>query len=94
MIGSPGFLFSLTAPTRPPPTSMRLLRLLIISQATYIFLTALWPLVHLESFMAVTGYKTDVWLVKTVGALLIPVAASMNTYLAARTIGHSPCSEA
>jgi hypothetical protein len=26
--------------------------------------------------MAVTGFKTDQWLVKTVGALLIPVAGS------------------
>ncbi len=31
--------------------------------------------------MLVTGYKHDVWLVKTVGALLIPIAASLYSYL-------------
>lgn len=59
---------------------MRSFRLLIVTQATYVFLTAVWPLVHIESFMAITGYKTDVWLVKTVGALLIPVALTLYSY--------------
>jgi hypothetical protein len=31
--------------------------------------------------MEVTGYKTDVWLVKTVGALLIPIVATLFTIL-------------
>jgi hypothetical protein len=31
----------------------------------------LWPLLHLESFEAVFGPKTDRWLVKTVGGLLV-----------------------
>lgn len=60
---------------------MKIFRLLISAQATYTLITAIWPLVHIESFMAVTGYKTDVWLVKTVGALLIPVAITLYTYL-------------
>jgi hypothetical protein len=60
---------------------MKLFRLVIWTQATYILVTAVWPLVHIESFMEITGYKTDVWLVKTVGALLIPVAACLYTYL-------------
>lgn len=60
---------------------MRLLKYLIIIQAAYIFLTALWPIVDIRSFMAVTGYKTDIWLVKTVGALLIPVALTLALYL-------------
>ncbi|MGG7466931.1 hypothetical protein ACVVIH_23155 [Chryseobacterium arthrosphaerae] len=38
----------------------------------YYLLTALWPFVHMESFMAVTGPKTDIWLVKTVSLLLLP----------------------
>lgn len=38
----------------------------------YYLLTALWPFVHLESFLAVTGPKTDIWLVKTVSLLLFP----------------------
>jgi hypothetical protein len=60
---------------------MKVFRLIIWTQATYILITAVWPLVHIESFMEVTGYKTDVWLVKTVGALLIPIAACLYTYL-------------
>ena len=60
---------------------MRLLKYLIIVQAVYILLTALWPIIDIRSFMAVTGYKTDIWLVKTVGALLIPVALTLVMYL-------------
>ncbi|SFN41891.1 hypothetical protein SAMN05421594_2707 [Chryseobacterium oleae] len=41
-------------------------------QLLYYFLTALWPLIHIESFLTVTGKKTDIWLVKTVGIILLP----------------------
>lgn len=41
-------------------------------QAVYYFITAVWPVVHIESFMNVTGQKTDIWLVKTVSVLLLP----------------------
>lgn len=53
----------------------------MIVQSVYIFLTGLWPIVDIRSFMAVTGYKTDIWLVKTVGALLLPVALTLGSYL-------------
>src|SRR5687767_2403465 len=43
-------------------------------QAAYFFLTGVWPIVHVRSFMAVTGPKRDVWLVKTVGALITVIA--------------------
>lgn len=33
-------------------------------------LSGAWPLVDIDSFMAVTGPKLDVWLVRTVGLLL------------------------
>jgi hypothetical protein len=33
--------------------------------------TGLWALVHLRSFEAVTGPKTDHWLVRTVAALVV-----------------------
>lgn len=32
-------------------------------QGCYYLITLIWPLVHIKSFMAVTGYKRDVWLV-------------------------------
>jgi hypothetical protein len=42
---------------------------------------AIWALVDTESFMAVTGRKSDVWLVKTVSVLLIAVSFSFLVYL-------------
>src|SRR5687767_1429645 len=39
-------------------------------QAGYFFVTGVWPLVDIRSFMAVTGPKVDVWLVRTVGVLV------------------------
>jgi hypothetical protein len=60
---------------------MRFIRLLIAFQAGYILLTGVWPLIHITSFMAITGYKTDIWLVKTVGALLIPVGLCLGSFL-------------
>jgi hypothetical protein len=50
---------------------------LLTAQGTYYLITASWPLVDIDSFLFVTGPKTDVWLVKTVGALLIPVSLTM-----------------
>jgi len=59
----------------------RLLFYLILGQCAYTLITSIWPLVHIKSFMAVTGSKRDVWLVKTVGALLIPIATCLVTVL-------------
>lgn len=42
-------------------------------QGGYTVLTALWALIDIKSFMAVTGPKTDIWLVKTVATLLVPI---------------------
>jgi hypothetical protein len=39
-------------------------------QGCYFLATGLWPLVHMKSFLAVTGPKKDLWLVKTVGVLV------------------------
>jgi hypothetical protein len=60
---------------------MKLFRSLLWIQSIYTLVTGLWPIIDIESFMVVTGYKTDQWLVKTVGALLIPVAVCMITHL-------------
>lgn len=57
--------------------TMTLYRLLIFIQSAYLFITGIWPLVHLKSFLMVTGPKTDLWLVKTVGALVIPIAITL-----------------
>jgi hypothetical protein len=47
------------------------------SQSVYTFITAVWPIVHVKSFMDVSGYKTDVWLVKTVGVLLTAISVAL-----------------
>lgn len=39
--------------------------------AVYYVVSGAWPLVSMRSFEAVTGPKTDRWLVKTVGALAL-----------------------
>jgi hypothetical protein len=44
-----------------------LIRGLLAVQGAYFVATGLWPLFHMRSFEAVTGPKTDRWLVKTVG---------------------------
>jgi len=46
------------------------MEVLALGQGLYYFLTGLWPLVGMRSFEAVTGPKTDRWLVKTVGVLV------------------------
>jgi hypothetical protein len=39
-------------------------------QGLYYLATGLWPIVHIQSFLSVTGPKIDLWLVKTVGVLV------------------------
>ena len=64
---------------------MKFFRILLSTQCIYTFITAVWPLLDIESFMLVTGYKTDIWLVKTVGAILVSIALCMATHLFIRT---------
>lgn len=47
---------------------------ILFTQNAYILITALWPVFHMKSFLKITGFKTDVWLVKTVSALLIAIS--------------------
>ncbi|MGA8655567.1 MAG: hypothetical protein WB586_05410 [Chthoniobacterales bacterium] len=42
-------------------------------QGIYYVVTALWPFFHMGSFLLVTGPKTDLWLVRTVGALILVI---------------------
>jgi hypothetical protein len=43
-------------------------------QGIYYFLTGVWGVVDIESFMMVTGPKVDIWLVKTVSVLVIAIS--------------------
>ncbi|MDX2152697.1 MAG: hypothetical protein SFV54_18290 [Bryobacteraceae bacterium] len=57
----------------------RLPRALAGLQGTVYVLTGLWPLVHMPSFLAVTGPKTDLWLVNTVGWVVTVIGAVLLT---------------
>lgn len=52
-------------------------------QGLFYMVTGVWPLLSMASFLAVTGPKTDLWLVKTVGTLLI-VSGAVFTVAALR----------
>jgi hypothetical protein len=61
-------------------------RLVLTAQGVYYVLTGTWPLVSMSTFEAVTGPKTDDWLVRTVGAL----AAAIGVALLAGVRGQDP----
>jgi hypothetical protein len=44
-------------------------------QGIYYLVTGIWPLFSMRTFLAVTGPKTDLWLVKTVGLILAVIGA-------------------
>jgi hypothetical protein len=50
-------------------------RAVALAQGGYYLLSGLWPIVHLGSFIAVTGPKTDYWLVQSFGALIAAIGA-------------------
>lgn len=43
----------------------------------YYAIAGIWPLLHLKSFLLVTGSKRDLWLVKQVGLLAFAAAIVM-----------------
>jgi hypothetical protein len=60
---------------RPPPRPAKgqnsgLFVGLALVQGLYYLATGVWPLIDIGSFQAVTGPKTDLWLVHTVGVLV------------------------
>lgn len=52
-------------------------RQLAIVQGAYLLITGIWPLVSMKSFLYVTGPKTDLWLVTTVGLLLAVTGSTL-----------------
>ena len=49
-----------------------------LGQGVFYLLTGVWPLVSIRSFEAITGPKTDRWLVKTAGVLITAVGAGLT----------------
>ncbi|HEX3773341.1 MAG TPA: hypothetical protein VHV51_02695 [Polyangiaceae bacterium] len=46
-------------------------------QGAYFVATGLWPLLHMRSFLSVTGPKTDLWLVRSFGLLVTAVGLAL-----------------
>ena len=46
-------------------------------QGIYFFVFGIWPILHMGSFLKVTGPKTDLWLVKTVGLILAVIGVAL-----------------
>ena len=63
---------------------MKFTKYLLVIQGSYTFLTALWPIVHIDSFMWISGYKHDVWLVKTEGVTLMAISVCLLTSIFAK----------
>jgi energy-converting hydrogenase Eha subunit E len=67
---------------RPEAGAGPLARVAAWAQGAYFVLTGAWPILHIPSFEAITGPKTDDWLVETVGATVAAVGVTL--LLAAR----------
>lgn len=48
----------------------KMIHWLCLLQGIYFFLTGIWPVVHMPSFIWISGHKYDLWLVETVGLSL------------------------
>ncbi len=53
------------------------MRTVAFLQGSYYVLSGVWPLLHLRSFLRVTGPKTDVWLVRTIGSLIALIGGTL-----------------
>jgi hypothetical protein len=53
------------------------MRIIVVFQAVYYLVTGLWPVFDMDTFQAVTGPKTDDWLVNTVGLLAAAIGATL-----------------
>lgn len=48
-----------------------------LTQGAYYLVSGAWSVVHIDSFQKLTGPKTDLWLVKTVGLLLLAIGGGL-----------------
>lgn len=65
---------------------MTLIRAVLAAQGALYVVTGVWPLLHMASFEAVTGPKTDDWLVHTVGLLLAVIGVALLAAAARRVV--------
>ena len=57
-----------------------------LGQGLYYFITGLWALLSMRTFEKVTGPKTDHWLVRTIGLMLVVIGLALITSGVRRTI--------
>jgi hypothetical protein len=53
------------------------MNILLLAQGIYYVISGIWPIIHMRSFLIVTGPKTDLWLVKTVGILITVIGGAL-----------------
>ena len=70
--------------------------LVALAQGLYFFVSGIWPIFSMNTFLKVTGPKTDLWLVKTVGMILAVIGvvlifarihAEVNTAISILALG-------
>jgi hypothetical protein len=64
---------------------------LALVQGIYFLATGLWPIVHLASFLAVTGPKTDFWLVQAFGLLVAAIGGALLSFAVVGRAGSGAC---
>ena len=64
-------------------------RTIAATQGAIFVATGVWPIVHMRSFEAVTGRKSERWIVRTMGALIASVGAGLLAAARAPTIARS-----
>ncbi|QDV38396.1 hypothetical protein [Tautonia plasticadhaerens] len=79
---------TLGAATAPSPglRGLHPAEALAVAQGAYYAATGLWALLDVDSFQEVTGPKVDVWLVKTVGALVTATGGAIGLAGARRRV--------
>ena len=58
----------------------------LLGQGLYYFVTGLWALLSMRTFEKVTGPKTDHWLLKTIGLMLVVIGLALITGGVRKTI--------
>ena len=62
-------------------------RLVVAVQGVYYAATGIWPLLSMSSFEAVSGPKTDDWLVRTVAVLVLVIGLVLLSAAVYRNVG-------
>jgi hypothetical protein len=63
---------------------------LLIIHGAYLLVAALWPILDINSFVHVTGHKTDTWLIKSMSLVLLPASLCFLAQYFARPYNWEP----